>query len=53
MSCRSTTEWVGYPRSTSVQRDSLPAIPAGNGEKVGTSIKGSVPPSNEFPLYFS
>ena len=38
MSCRSTTEWVGYPRSTSVQRDSLPAIPAGNEENAGTSI---------------
>ena len=35
MSCKSTTEWVDYPPSTRVQRDSLPSILAGSEENVG------------------
>ena len=35
MSRKSTAEWVGYPPSSRVQRDSLPSILAGNGENEG------------------
>ena len=40
MSCKSTTEWVGYPLSTRVQRDSLPSFPAVSGEDVGIHYSG-------------
>ena len=39
MSGKSATEWVGYPPSSRVQRDSLPSTSAGNGEIAGCRYK--------------
>ena len=49
MSGKSTTEWLGYPSSTRVRRNSLLNTPAWNGESVGGG--GGRLPRAEYKAY--